>query len=192
MTEEVISENESIIQPESKNSKPVSSQDLGFMQLLSDSEDEDDNGTVEEEDAGFMQMLSDSEEEDEEENNNQSKIESSEDKLLTESSESEVISTYQESTDLLDHLPSMQDKLLEQYSINTNVNIEEDFTIGRKPLKIDLGPRYVSKWLTDVSISRGWKMKRKGGRIVYKDNNDKCFSSRFNALKHLLCKEIEN
>ena len=163
--------------------------DLGFLQVLSDSDEEenDANDNVMQ-DAGFMAPLSDSDSEDEGNNNEN-------DKRVNKQEEEDEAAKFQdqEVNETVPLFPLPEDK---QNTILIDGSLLESGS--PKPMNTLLRPKYdvkedtrrpYNKWITDVSIGAGWKMKRKGAGIIYKDKKGSIFKTRFRALKHFVSKQ---
>ena len=153
-------------------SKEEDKVDLGFLQVLSDS-DEDDNDANDNimQEAGFMALLSDSEDET---NNNDKQVGKEEKKMEDATKEVSGTVPFQ--------LP--EDK---QNAVTESDPPEPMHTLFRAKYDVvEDTRRPYNKWISDVSIGAGWKMKRKGSGIIYKDKKGSIFKSRFRALKHYI------
>ena len=124
-------------------------------------------------DAGFMSLLSDSEDEDET-NNNDKQV--GKEEMKVEDATKEVSETVQ--------FPLPEDK---QNAITESDPSEPRHTLFRAKYDVvEDTRRPYNKWISDVSLGAGWKMKRKGSGIIYKDKKGSIFKSRFRALKHYI------
>ena len=165
--------------------KPQDKIDLGFLQVLSDSDDdENDANDNEVHDAGFMALLSDSDSEDETNNNENHKHAGKQEKGLGD----ETIKAHEASQD---NAP----QLVPDVAKNNVIDVLSEENGVSEPMNTLLRPRYdveedtrrpYNRWITDVSLGAGWKLKRKGNGIVYKDKKGSIYKSRFRALNHYI------
>ena len=156
--------------------------DLGFLQVLSDS-DEEENDANENvmQDAGFMALLSDSEDET---NNNES------DKKVGKQEEEVETTKFKDQEVPLFPLPEEKQNTIIDGSFLESDSLEPMHTLFRPRYDLEEDTRRpYNKWITDISVGAGWKMKRKGAGIIYKDKKGSIFKSRFRALKHLISRQ---
>ena len=153
-------------------SKEEDKVDLGFLQVLSDS-DEDDNDANDNimQEAGFMALLSDSEDET---NNNDKQVGKEEKKMEDATKEVSGTVPFQLPEDKQNAVTESDPPEPMHTLLRAKYDVVED---TRRPY---------NKWISDVSIGAGWKMKRKGSGIIYKDKKGSIFKSRFRALKHYI------
>merc|ERR1739838_922832 len=129
-----------------------------------------------------MALLSDSDSEDETNNNeNDKQVRKEEEEVETEKFEDQEVQLFplpeEKPNKIIDGslLESEPEPMHTLY--RPRYNLEED---TRRPY---------NKWITDVSLGAGWKMKRNGAGIIYKDKKGSIFKSRFRALKHLISRQ---
>ena len=75
-------------------------------------------------------------------------------------------------------------------SINDDVNAKDEGYVSSPPRKNLTKDRSKaqggSNWMKDISLQRGWKLKRNGMKLVYKSKEGQIFKSRLEVFKHLL------
>ena len=164
--------------------------DLGFDQPLSDSEeDEHDNNDNKTQDAGFLTLLSDSESEDETNNNKQNGQETGTEAATNDNQEvreSNVFDALESISELITkiHGPVSPNEASDSMHMHTLVKPRYDVEMDNKKTR--------TKWISDISVGSGWKLKRKGPRIIYKDKKGSNFKTRFAALKQYISISSKN
>ena len=87
----------------------------------------------------------------------------------------------------------MGDDLIDPHKVSEEIQKEKE--IDEIPASIvPSGPdrasaprkKSSSKWIRDISMPLGWKLKRQGMKLLYKSVDGQIFKSRLEVFKHLL------